>query len=370
MKPSTRTVALIVTLLCLAAVPCAQAGAAFISHPGATPRTIGSNGSDFELPDISAASRAQEYDTLVVQGLGGEGSTDLVVMNLGATAATCSAKLVRADGELAVRPVEISIEPKSDLRVTDFLRNFPDLSGARAEVSCSNEFYVYAQHSDPATGRVLITGADEPSGELSSVFSAVTINPDRLCSTASMVCQAPGTVFIPSKAKTALFLGMKPPVDTYKILRASLDVQVFDFNPINKGGAHGIFWVVINNNKSLVGSTFLRGGGKNNFTLRHGVCPGRVCLKTKVEKSLPPLVPGTIFSFEYEYNTNTKTANLKVSQNGQPVGQIQDKAEVNNLFIYPGDTVLVGLSNPDPKSRVEPPSLGWVYSNVRVELLK
>jgi hypothetical protein len=369
MKPSTRTVALIVALLCLAAVPSAQAGTAFISHPGATTRAIGSDGSDFELPVISAASRAQEYDTLVVQGLGGAGSTDLVVMNLGATAATCSAKLVRADGELAVPPVEISIKPKSDLRFSDFLRNLPDLSGARAEVSCSNEFYVYAQHSDPATGRVVITGADEPSGDLTSIF-AKKVDPDTMCSSGSVLCRQDGTVFIPSRAKTALFLGMQPPVAAYKILHASLDVQVFDFNPINKGGAHGIFWIVINNNKALVGSTFLRGGGKNSFTLRHGVCPGRVCPKTKVEKSLPLLVPGTLYSFDYEYNTTTKTANLRVSQNGLLVGQIQDKTEVNNLFINPGDKVIVGLSNHDLKSRVEPPSLGWVYSNVRVELVK
>lgn len=338
--------------------------------PGITynARLVGSNGSSVELPVITEAARGRENGNLIVQGLSGVGSTDLVVMNLGATAATCSASLVRADGGYAIEPVEISLLPLSHLVFANLLRDFPGLSEARAEVSCSNEFYVYALRSDAATGQVAISGPSSPSDDLTSVFESLVITPAYNCAPGKAVCEQLGVVHTPTKAKTALFIGMTPPVDTYKILRAHVEVQVTGFNPINQGGAHGVLWLIINNNKKLIGSIFLRGAGKNNVTLRHGVCPG-VCNKTKVEKGFP-LTLGSTYVFDYEYNTTTRKANMRMSLNNQLVAQIEDRTEVNNLFINPGDLVVIGLSNPDPRSRVEPPSLGWVYSNLRVEFLK
>jgi hypothetical protein len=331
-------------------------------------RLTGSNGSTVDLPVVTAESRGREDERLMVQGLGGKGTTDLVVMNLGATATSCTASVTRTDGSYAIEPVEISILPLSHLVLANLLRGHSDLADAWAEVSCSNEFYAYAQISDVANGQLAITGPSRSSDTLASLFEKGNIAPSVMCSENRTICDFPGLVHTSSKAKPNIFLGMTPPVDTYKIMRAHVEVLVTGWNKTNVRGAHGALYVIVNKNKILLGSIFMRGPSGNNVTLRHGVCPGG-CNKSKVERGLVAEL-GTTYYIDYEYNTSTKTTNMRVTHNNQLVAQIQDKPNVNNIFIHPGDKVVIGLSNPFVNSREEPASLGWQYSNLRVEFFR
>ena len=333
-------------------------------------RLVGSNGSGVELPVITAEIMGGEDEVLVVQGLQGAGSriTDLVVMNLGQTSADCSASVVRTDGSNALEPMEVSLLPLSHLVFANLFRGLPSgITDARAEVTCSNEFYAYALTADRTTGALTLANPSQSSDSLDAVFEELS-KAETVCSSGKTVCSMPGQVHIATRATPTRAISMTPPAGTYKSMRGHVEVKVDGWNPINVQGAHGTLYVVINKNKYLLGSVFLRGPGKNNVTLRHGVCPGG-CAKSKVER---PLVAeqGTTYIFDYVYNVGTKITDLRVTHNGKLIAQIQDKPNVNNIFINTGDKVVIGLSNPGVRTRPEPASLGWTYSNLKVEFFR
>ena len=327
---------------------------------------MGSNGLRVELPVITAANLGHADDTLVVQGLDGAASktTDIVLVNLGENAASCSASLLRADGSYAIEPVAISVPPLSHLVFSNVLKGIsgPD---ARSEVTCSNDFYVYAQTSDAATGQLTLSGPAGASDDLEpAIFAASTSN----CSSGSLLCNMASEVHTASKALPTRTLLMTPPPGSYSTLTAHVDVKVTGWNPVNVHGAHGVLYLVINRNKYQVGSIFLRGPGKNNVTLRHGICPTG-CTKAKIEQGVPMEMNAT-YSFDYLYDAARKTIDMRMSQNGRVIAQIKSKPNVSRIQIKQGDKVVIGLSNPSARSYEEPASLGWTYSNLRVELFR
>jgi hypothetical protein len=332
---------------------------------------VGPDGDRVELPVINSENSAQADATLVIQGLEGSSSrlAHLGLVNLGQTAATCSVSVLRADGRDALQPLEFTVAPLSHLLVADLLKRLGSIAEARAEVTCSNDFYAYALIADVPSGRLTVIRPSEPSDDLPQLgeaFEKVVAVP---CSEGIMLCSQPLTQpFIVSKTNPSLALTMTPPAGAYSAMVAHVDVQVTGWNPRNVHGAHGVLYVVINRNKWLLGNIFLRGPGKNNVTLRHGVCP-QGCQKSKVEKSIP-IELGAVYSFDYRYDPANRTTDMTVTLHGQVVARIQDKPNVNKININPGDKIVIGLSNPFPNSHEEPSSLGWRYSNLRLQFIK
>lgn len=331
---------------------------------------VGPDGDRVELPVITSENSAQADTTLVIQGLEGSSSrtTHMGLVNLGQSAASCSVNVLRADGREALQPLEFTVAPLSHLLVADLFKRLGSIAEARAEVTCSNDFYAYALIADAPTGRLTVVRPSQPSDDLpqlSELFDKVAVP----CSDGIMLCKLPLTVpFIASKTNPTLALTMTPPAGAYSAMVAHVDVQVTGWNPRNVHGAHGVLYVVINRNKWLLGNIFLRGPGKNNVTLRHGVCP-QGCQKTKVEKGIP-IELGAIYSFDYRYDPVSRTTDMTVTLRGQVVARIQDKPNVNRININPGDKIVIGLSNPFPNSHEEPSSLGWRYSNLSVQFVK
>lgn len=333
-------------------------------------RLVGTNGARVELPVITSDSLGQADEMLVVQGLEGSRAriTDIVLLNLGDADASCSASVMRADGSYVVKPVELSLAPLSSRVLANV---FGSLAGgiaeARAEVTCSNDFYVYAQTSDVTTGQLTIAGPSASSDSLLAIteeISAAAV----LCSNGSTLCAIANEVHTSTKAAPTKALVMTPPADTYRSLTGHVEVRVSGWNKTNLRGAHGVLYLIINKNKLLLGNIFLRGPEKNNVTLRHGVCPGG-CNKAKVEKGIAVDL-NTTYAFDYVYDAANRTIDMRMTHNGELVAQIKDKSNVNRIQIKPGDKVVIGLSNPDVNSFEEPASLGWTYSNLRVEFFR
>ena len=329
---------------------------------------VGTDGFRAELPVIDSGSLAQADDTLVIEGLEGSSSkiSDAVLVNLGDTAAVCSASVLRVDGTYAIDPVEISLSPLSHLVFADIFRGLADdISDANLEVTCSNDFYAYAQTTDAATGRLTIA---EPSALANVIALEKMAKSAVVCSSNSMLCNLPNQVHTSTKADPTRAVTMTPPPGTYSSILGHVEVKVAGWNRVNPRGAHGALYLVINKNKLLLGSLFLRGPGKNSVTMRHGVCAG-ACNKAKIEKGIPVQL-GQTYIFDYVYDPARKSILMRVTNNGNLIAVIQDKPNINRIEIKPGDKVLIGLSNPGVNSREEPASLGWTYSNVRVELFR
>ncbi|HEV8579874.1 MAG TPA: hypothetical protein VGX68_12430 [Thermoanaerobaculia bacterium] len=335
-------------------------------------RLVGTDGGRVELPVITAETAFEADEMAVIQDLEGSSSrtTHMVLVNLGETAASCSASVLRADGSYAIEPVEITVAPLSHLLFADILKGLGRISEARVEVTCSNDFYAYALIADAATGRLSVVGPSQPSESLSEMSEAALTKAAAACSNGATLCTkllGPET-FTATKSNPTLALTMTPPEYAYSSMVAHVEVQVNGWNPRNVHGAHGVLYVIVNRNKSLIGNVFLRGPGKNNVTLRHGICP-QGCNKTKVERGIP-IELGATYIFDYLYDPVHKTTDLRVTLKGQLIARIQDKPNVNKIHIENGDKVIIGLSNPFPTSKEEPSSLGWKYSNLRVEFIK
>jgi hypothetical protein len=244
------------------------------------------------------------------------------------------------------------------------------INEARAEVSCSSDFYAYAQVADRASGQlVLITPASWSDSLWGSVEDMAKVAGSCAAGTESTVCTYAGP-FTSAKPypNTTLALSMTPPAALYKSLTAHVEVNVTGWNPKNKKGAHGVIYIVVNRNKRLLGNVFLRGPGSDFLYMRHGDCP-LGCGKAKVGKKLQADL-GTTYVFDYTYDAASKRVSLQVRHAGQLVAELNDVPYRKVIEVVPGDKVIIGLSNPYCDSKEEPCSLGWKYSNLRVELFR
>lgn len=323
-----------------------------------------------DLPAITSETMGREDQVLVIQGLerAGSRSTALVVMNLGQTGASCAVSLIRVDGSDAIEPMTVALLPYARFTFTDIFKHLSGVTGeVRAEVTCSSDFYAYAQTVDRETGETTVTGPSQPVDTLEAAFDKA-FKAAALCSSGRTVCNREGLVHTSTRKTPTLALSMSPPAGTYRSMKAHVEVVVNGWNEINPRGAHGVMYLAINKNYNLLGSIFLRGPSSNRVTLRHGFCRTAAC-KTKVEEPLNT-EEGTRYVFDYEYNPGRGTTNLRVMHKGQLVAQIQDKPNVKHFTIKKRDEVVIGLSNPSVNLRPEPASINWRYSNLRVEFFQ
>jgi hypothetical protein len=235
------------------------------------------------------------------------------------------------------------------------------ISEARVEVKCDGEFFTYAQMTDAATGEFAIAG---PSGGSDSAFSVPGENPGLACAAGSWCHIVPGLVHQSTTGNPDHSLVLSPPVFAYSKVRVHLEVEVNGF-AAPASGAHGVLYFIRDGNKDMYANIFLRGGGKNDITLRHGFnqTHGQ---KAKVQQGIP-IQEGGRYHFDYLFDPVGKLITLTVSLNGQVVTTLHSKPNVNRAHIDAGQKVILGLSNPHVGDAVEPASIGWRYHNLLVE---
>jgi hypothetical protein len=331
-------------------------------------RVVRTGATDFgvELPVVTSETMATVDDRLVVQGLKGSDTTatDVVIINLSKAATTCSASVVRADGTLVFPTASLSLLPLSHLFFTDVFDTVPGgITDARVEVSCKSDFYVYAQMTDTATGEFSIATPAQTSDDSTLVPPGET--PTGLtCSTGTTCYVFPGLVHQSTNGNPDRSIILTPPEAAYSSVKLHLEVTVGPWNRPNTG-AHGVMYFVRDKNKDMFANVFLRGPSRNNVTLRHGFdqTHGE---KAKIERGFAAQ-PGETYAFDYDYDPTRKTLSLRISRAGQLLVEIVDKPNVNKVHIDAGNRVIVGLSNPGTNPSVEPASIGWKYSNLKVE---
>jgi translation initiation factor IF-1 len=318
-----------------------------------------------ELPVITSNSIGSPDGELVLQGLRSAGSrtTDLVLVNLGHNAASCTVNVVRADGTLAFPAATLSLLPLSHRFFPNIFGAFPEgVADARAEVTCTNSFFAYAQMTDSATGEFAIVTPSGASDSNLTVPGEVT----GLSCTAGTVCYTfPGLVHHSTNSNPDHTIVLTPPLAAYSSVKVRLDVTIGPWNQPTRA-AHGILYFIRNRNKDMYANIFLRGPGGDNVTLRHGFEQAHGD-KAKIEKGFKAQ-PGETYTFEYEFNPVQKRIFLTISQDGQVVASLSGQPNVRRVHIEQGDKVIIGLSNPGI-TPVEPASIGWRYQNLKVEFI-
>ncbi len=332
----------------------------------------GSAGLGAELPVITSDTLGLANKMLVVQGLKSSGATtaDIVIINLGKTTATCSARVARADGSSAINTVQLSLLPLSyNFFPNIFVAEANGISDARVEVTCTNDFYAYGQMTNTTTGEISIA---TPSGTSDSTLTPpgdTTPTTGLTCAAAgTSVCYVfPGLIHTAGRGDEDRSINLTPPVFSYSSVKLHMEFQVNGFYPPSTG-AHLVLYFVRNRNKDMFANVFLRGPSRNSLTLRHGFNQVHGD-KAKIERGFVAQ-NGATYALDYDFDPVKKTITLHISQGGTLLLEIKDKPNVNRVQIETGDKIIIGLGNPGNNPTVEPASIGWKYSNIKVEFFK
>ena len=184
------------------------------------------------------------------------------------------------------------------------------------------------------------------------------------CSVGTVCYVFPGLVHQSTTSNPDRAILLSPAPASYKSVKLHLEVQVGPWNT-PATGAHGVLYFVRNKNKDMFANIFLRGPAKSDLTLRHGFNQTHP-QKAKLEKAFV-FQQGETYAFDYDYNPGTQSLSLRVSRNEQLLFELLDKPNVNKIEIGASDKVQIGLSNPGTNPTIEPASIGWKYSNLKVE---
>ncbi|HKI02096.1 MAG TPA: hypothetical protein VKK31_08955 [Thermoanaerobaculia bacterium] len=319
-----------------------------------------------ELPVISSETMGRANERLVVQGLKSLGTrtADLVVVNLGKTQASCLARVLRADGTLAFPEAPLTLLPLSHRLFANIFSGVPaGIADARAEVTCNTDFYVYAHMTDTATGEFAVATPSESSASLLTLPGGTPTGLE--CSAGTACYVFPGLVHASTVATPDRAITLAPPAATYSAVKVHLEVTVGPWNPVAVTGAHGILYFVKNRNRDMFGNLFLRGPVTNQLTLRHGFNQAHVD-KARIDQSLAAQA-GETYVIDYVYDTARRVITLKATRDGVLVVDLVGTPNINQISILATDKINLGLSNPGTNPTIEPASIGWRYSNLKVE---
>jgi hypothetical protein len=317
-----------------------------------------------DLPVINSDTMTRANNRLVVQGLKSSGTqtTDLVIVNLGKTSSSCTTRVLRADGTLAFAQATVALLPLSHRFFANIFSGVPaGITDARAEVTCTNDFFAFAQMTNTTTGEYAIAAPTETSA---STLTAPGETSSLDCSVGTVCYVFAGLVHQSTTANPDRAITLTPAPGSYSSVKVHLEVEVGPWNT-PATGAHGVLYFVRNKNRDMFANIFLRGPDKNDLTLRHGFNLTHP-QKPKLEQAFP-VHQGETYAFDYDYNTTAKTLTLRVSQGDQLLFEMVDRPNINRIDIGASDKILIGLSNPGTNPTIEPASIGWKYSNLKVE---
>ncbi len=298
--------------------------------------------------------------------------TNMYVVNLGQANATCSVTVLDNKGQTLIATSTLTFKPLS-------MRQFPDalqlataaVDGARAEVSCTQEFYSFATvNSVPdATGEpvaAMVIPAGTGASSLPVPGEAPT---DCDGSTAAHCYFLPGLVFAPVKPDNQKDIKLNVNAGTYDRVHFSMDVFFSGVNSRYPGGLQQFFWMAINGkNPDLIG--FGATNGNKNLMLRTGIGVPHAG-KSKIIKSFN-LTPGETYTLDYVYDTRAKDVvwNLTEKSSGRLVISLFDTPNVNHINLANNGFIQIDLSMSGVNISAEPPSWGWKYYDLRFEIFK
>ena len=216
--------------------------------------------------------------------------------------------------------------------------------------------------TDTATGEFAIATPAESSASLLTLPGETPAG--LACSTGTACYVFPGLVHASTVANPARGITLTPPAGSYSAVKLHLEVQLGPWNtPVT--AAHGILYFVQNRNRDMFANIFLRGPAINQLTLRHGFNQSHV-QKARLDQSLAAQANET-YVIDYVYDTARKVITLKATRDGVLVVDLVGTPNINRINIAATDQINIGLSNPGTNPTIEPASIGWRYSNLKVE---
>ena len=335
----------------------------------------GTAGPGIDLPLITSSSATKANGTLSVQGLISDSvrTTDLGLVNLGSSAAQCAVALVRADGSTLGASATISLQALSHRYFGNIFAGLVDangLSAARAQVSCTQDFYAYGVIKNSDTGDVAFA---EPAATGDSTLGTPGSTPPPSgggCGSTGVVCfDANGIVHQPSPVNPVGRITFAIPQATYTRFKMSMDITVGPWYAPDPAGKALIYWFVIDKNLDMPGMLYFRGPGPGGSTalVRHGMGLTHP-QKGKIVKPFQAQV-GHTYHCENDYDMGRGVYTVTITDKG--TGQVQAVlTDVPNVHLYasrPGQRFIIDMGFHENAVPDEVPSYNWVYQNIHIE---
>ncbi len=296
-------------------------------------------------------------------------STDLGIVNLSTQTAQCQISFFRADGAPIASVITVAVAPLSLRYFADAfgILGVPAVADARAQVSCNQLFYPFATVFNPA--RAVVTFATPaPSGAstLGGPNGGGTTNPD------AIVFEQTGVVHAPTQGnETRQIVVPVQQALALKKMTLEWDVVPGPWTASKPEGNHNLIWVhrgKFRSNTVANVNTFgpPRSGIKNTQNL--DVAPSGITIK----ETPMTFLQGVQYHLRYVYDAETNLVTLTVSTGGTVVSTLEMPGTTltrtitvptTGLFIQFGHTAAQALEG------IEFPTYGWVYSNLRVEMV-
>jgi hypothetical protein len=338
---------------------------------------VGTPGPGVDLPLISSSTVTKANGTLSVQGLTSDSvrTTDLGIVNLGSSAAQCFVALVRSDGSTLGPSATISLQALSHRYFANVFAGLVDISGlsaARAQVSCTQDFYAYGVTENSDSGDIALA-APAASGDSTLGAPGTTPTPtpsEGGCGSTGVVCMdAPGTVHEPEPSNPVGRVTFGFPEGVYTRFKMSLDVTVGPWYAPDPEGKVLIYWFVIDKNLDMPGTLYFRGPGPGGYNAlaRHGIgltTPE----KAKVVKHFQAQVGSTYHvENDYDMGRGVFTATVTDKATGEVGVVLTGNTNVRQYASRPGQHFIIDMGFKENNVPDEVPSFNWLYQNIHIE---
>lgn len=299
--------------------------------------------------------------------------SDFGVLNLGHEPATCSIAVYRNDGSQIQSTAVISIPALSHRQFDDALNllGVQSISAVRSTTSCDQPFSVYLRSYNVNTGELFFSLPSRSLGDsiLTVPGEEPPTPPPPTCGVGVECLTRNGVFFTPRHGDEYRRVTMNLPAASYKRIRMRLDIFVSGWtNP--SSGLHLAWWLANSGRHfNLYGFSGWKGPNRNANLFRHGIGI-EASQKPKFEPGFN-FQPGRTYSVDYDYNPAARYLSYKIlDQSGNVLQEIVDVPNVNMVHIEQGETITADFSNVLGANPIEPPSYGWRYQNLIIEVFE
>lgn len=324
-----------------------------------------------EVPVISSDNALAAGSTAHLQGLFRDTSgsyTDLGVVNLANQSAACDISVFRADGTQLGGTARVAVQPLSLRHFGDalLLLGAASVADARAQISCDRLFFAFAPVF--AASRTLLTFVTPSASGASTLAGPAGPGP----APGAIVFERSGQIHAPVAGQETRTFNV--PVAQPMALRrfiAEWDVIPGPWTGSKPDGNHNLIWIhrgKYRSNTLANVNTFgpPRSGIKNTQNVD-------MAARAVTMQEVPlTLQQGVLYHLRYVYDAETNRITLTVTSAGATVATLEmNGSAINKTITVPATGLFVqfGHTAAQAAGGIEFPTYGWVYSNLRIEMI-
>jgi hypothetical protein len=324
-----------------------------------------------EVPVISSDNALTAGSSAHLQGLFRDPSgsyTDLAVVNLSNQPAACDVQFFRNDGTQIGGTARVGVQPLSLRSFGDalLLLGAPSVADARAQVSCNQLFFAFAPLF--TASRTLLSFVTPSASGASTLPGPAGPGP----APGAVVFERSGQVHMPVAGQEIRTFNV--PVAQPLALRRFIvewDVVPGPWTASKPEGNHNLIWIhrgKYRSNTLANVNTFgpPRSGIKNTQNVD-------MAARAVTMQEVPlTLQQGVSYHLRYVYDAEINKINLTVTSGGATVATFEmNGSALNQKITVPATGLFVqfGHTAAQAAGGIEFPTYGWVYSNLRIEMI-